>query len=146
MNVLVEGAWEGDDLGGRISLLVPLGEARNQSVAEGVERGEQVNPAGLERLLAPLGSFRAGLAARFDLRFLSFDIELVFHDPKTGRACTVRGAENDPEGRSVAPCIRCRTAAGSESVCREGTAWPARVSGSEEALSQLVRALADKGP
>ena len=97
----------------------------------------------MEQLIAPLGRFRAALGARFDLRFLSFELRVVFHDPGSGRSCMATGLSADSTGGKVAPCFSCLLAAGPETMCRVGDTWPARLSGSPEGLAQFAAALAN---
>jgi len=143
MNVLVEGAWTSMSEGGSISLFVPLGEGRTPVVAAALRADEPVDVSEIEHLMAPLGHFRAALGARFDLRFLSFELRVVFHEPRSGRSCVATGGPADPTGSQVASCFTCSRPSGPERMCRVGDAWPARLSGSPEVLAQFAAALAN---
>lgn len=143
MTVLVEGAWASMAEGGSLSLFVPLGEGRTPRVAAAVRAAQPVDVFEMEQLIAPLGRFRAALGARFDLRFLSFELRVVFHDPGSGRSCMATGLSADSTGGKVAPCFSCLLAAGPETMCRVGNTWPARLSGSPEGLAQFAAALAN---
>ena len=143
MNVLVEGAWTSMAEGGSLSLFVPLGEGRTPVVAAALRADHPIDVSEIEQLIAPLGSFRAALGARFDLRFLSFELRVIFHDPRTGRSCVATGEAADPSGSQVASCFTCSRASGPENLCRLGDAWPARLGGSPEGLAQFAAALAN---
>ena len=142
MKVVLEASWASMEEGGKLRLFVPFGEARSGAVAEELAAGALVDVAPIERMMQPLGRFRAALGARFDLRFLSFEIQLVFHDPNSGRPCVAAGSANDPEGREMGPCFECVLPTGTVSLCREGEAWPAALGGPTEAKAQLGAALA----
>ena len=142
MKVVVEVSWTSMEEGGQFRLFVPFGEARAGDLSAQILAGESIDIDPVQRMLAPLGRFRAALGARFDLRFLGFTLEVVLHDPKTGRACSAPGALNDPGGATLGRCFRCETATGSSELCREGESWPAVLSGEDSARRQLAGALA----
>ena len=142
MKVVVEVSWTSMEEGGKFRLLVPFGEARAGDLSAQILAGKSIDIAPVQRMLGPLGRFRAALGARFDLRFLGFALEVVLHDPKTGRACSAPGALNDPAGATLGSCFRCETPTGLSELCREGDSWPAVLSGEDSALHQLAGALA----
>jgi hypothetical protein len=143
MTVVVEATWEGMAEGGYLKLIVPFGEARAGSVADSLKAAEPLDVRPIEALMAPLGRFRASLGGRFDLRFLSFELQLVFHDPRSARTCIARGAPGDSSGGTLAPCFECAGPEGPQQLCRQGDAWPAILKGDPAGLDQLAAALAN---
>jgi hypothetical protein len=141
MNVMVEGSWKSMAEGGALSLFVPLGEGRTPGLSAALRAEQPIGVESIERLMGALGSFRAALGARFDLRFLGFALRIVFHDPRSGRSCVATGAAGDPSGREVGACFECSSPQGAVQLCREGEVWPARLSGPADALDQLAAAL-----
>jgi len=141
MNVMVECSWKSMAEGGVLSLFVPLGEGRTPELSAALRAGQPIGVESIERLMAPLGNFRAALGARFDLRFLGFALRVVFHDSRSGRSCVATGAPGAPSGREIGACFECSSPRGAVQLCREGEVWPARLSGPPEALEQLASAL-----
>jgi hypothetical protein len=141
MNVMVECSWESMAEGGALSLFVPLGEGRTPGLSSSLRGGQPIGVESIARLMAPLGSFRAALGARFDLRFLGFALRVVFHDPRSGRSCVATGAPGDPSGREVGACFECSSPRGAVQLCRAGEVWPASLIGPADALDQLAAAL-----
>jgi hypothetical protein len=142
MKVVVEVSWTSMEEGGKFRLFVPFGEARAGDFSSRVLAGESVEITPVQRMLAPLGRFRSALGGRFDLRFLSFALEVVLHDPETGRPCFAQGSLNDPEGGTVGRCFQCESATGTTELCGLGESWPSPLSGEDSALRQLAGALA----
>jgi len=143
MNVLVEASWKNMAEGGSFTLFVPLGEGRTPAVAASLKADEALDVRPVELLMAPLGRFRAALGGRFDLRFLSFELQVVFHDAGSGRSCVALGLAGDQDGRQVGPCFECSRPEGTLRLCREGDTWPARLGGDPAARAQLAAALAN---
>ena len=144
MSVVVVVAWDGNERGGRFTLYVPGPGPGTRELASAIRSAEPVSAEPLSRLMTPLGLYRRDLAERFDIRFLSFDVQLVFLGRTGGSVCAVYGEANDPEGSGIGACFRCGSTPGAEdeaSVCREGESWPAVLTGEEVDLLRLAELL-----
>ncbi|MCO4771149.1 MAG: hypothetical protein KDA24_14030 [Deltaproteobacteria bacterium] len=140
--VTVEVVWTEERLEGVITLLVPDADDVGNAFADQIDAGGVVDPMSIQPLVGSVGSWRADLGNRFDLRLLSFETRTVFWDHVSGSRCWMKGPMNDPEGTALAECFSCMLPGGAEEqVCRDGDAWPAALKGSKRAVSMLSSAL-----
>lgn len=141
-SVALEVSWDETFKAGTITLNVPEADRRAEALLPAVAAGEPVPVDRLSILMAPIARYRSGLAERYDLRILSFGLKLSFWDRSTGSHCSVTGDLNDPEGARVGPCFRClHPRSGALELCRDGDAWPARITGDPRGLRMLESAL-----
>jgi len=144
--VTVEVTWTEERLEGVITLLVPDADDAGEAVAAQIDAGGPVDPSSIQPLVGSVGSWRADLGNRFDLRLLSFETRTVWWDHVSGSRCWMQGPMNDPEGTALSDCFVCLPPGGTEeTVCRDGEAWPAELTGSKRAKSMLASALRPGG-
>jgi len=140
----LEVAWDDVAKAGSITLYVPEVDTRGEAVADAIEAGEPVPADLLRPLMGTIGSYRANLGGRYDLRILSFELRLSFWDKRTGTNCWIPGAIGDSEGTEIGPCFVCldfRAEGGHVSGCRDGDAWPAQLTGDKPVLRRIGSAV-----
>ncbi len=140
--VALKVVWDQRTVSATITLHMPERDKRFEPLSQAVAAGGEVSMGQVQPLLAALAAYRADLAARLDLRFLSFALRLSWWDPHSSSHCTLRELDGDLDGTQLAECFEC-SAVGEESLrmCRTGESWPATLSGSERARKILSSAL-----
>jgi len=140
--VALKVVWDQRTVSATITLHMPERDKRFDPLARAVADGGQLSMQQVQPLLAALGSYRADLAARFDLRFLSFAIRLSWWDPDSGSHCTLGGLGGDLDGTQLADCFECVVVADEPlRMCRSGDQWPGPLTGPDDARKMLSSAL-----
>ena len=140
--VRVQVSWDEARKVGSMTLLMPEEERVGAPLARALIGDQPLDAGRLQPWLKALGSWRAELGNRFDLRLLAFQTRLGFWDPSTGSRCYLDGAAGDPSGATVGSCFQCLDPRTGQMLplCREGDSWPAKVEGDKKARRMLSSA------
>jgi len=135
-------AWDENRVRGVIRLLTTTREPLVAGVGERLRRDGVFDPAPIAPLLAAVGDYRATMGANYDLRLLSFHIEVAVQDKDSARYCWIRGLLNDPQGHKIDACVLCSVLDRKQPIALCADKLPAKLEGEAEGLAALQRCFA----
>ncbi len=128
-SVTIKVVWDDARSSGSIQMLVPDGEETLARVGRGLDADGTVDPAPLDPYLRALDAYRSAVGRRFDMRVLSFAIQLELWDPHSESRCLWPTQAGDAGPVTLGPAVECWEPLGKRfTIERSGDRWPAELS------------------